>query len=200
MICIVLTAAAQWLMNHVNNQITYKIGKDLRIQAFEHLQKLPLSYVDAHSSGDLISRIVTDIDQFTDGLLLGFTQLFTGVITIIGTICFMLGINPWITLVVVILSPFSFFIASFISKRSFNMFRKQSQTRGNMTGFVNEMLGNIKVVKVFDHGEKAQEEFDQINDDLAYYSLRATFSHLSQIRQPDLCIQESMQGLRSQDV
>ena len=174
-ICIVLTAAAQWLMNHVNNQITYKIGKDLRIQAFEHLQKLPLSYVDAHSSGDLISRIVTDIDQFTDGLLLGFTQLFTGVITIIGTICFMLGINPWITLVVVILSPFSFFIASFISKRSFNMFRKQSQTRGNMTGFVNEMLGNIKVVKVFDHGEKAQEEFDQINDDLAYYSLRATF-------------------------
>ena len=174
-ICIVLTAAAQWLMNHVNNQITYKIGKDLRIQAFEHLQKLPLSYVDAHSSGDLLSRIVTDIDQFTDGLLLGFTQLFTGVITIIGTICFMLGINPWITLVVVILSPFSFFIASFISKRSFNMFRKQSQTRGNMTGFVNEMLGNIKVVKVFDHGEKAQEEFDQINDDLAYYSLRATF-------------------------
>ena len=174
-ICIVLTAAAQWLMNHVNNQITYKIGKDLRIQAFEHLQKLPLSYVDAHSSGDLISRIVTDIDQFTDGLLLGFTQLFTGVITIVGTICFMLGINPWITLVVVILSPFSFFIASFISKRSFNMFRKQSQTRGNMTGFVNEMLGNIKVVKVFDHGEKAQEEFDQINDDLAYYSLRATF-------------------------
>ena len=174
-ICIALTAAAQWLMNHVNNQITYKIGKDLRIQAFEHLQKLPLSYVDAHSSGDLISRIVTDIDQFTDGLLLGFTQLFTGVITIIGTICFMLGINPWITLVVVILSPFSFFIASFISKRSFNMFRKQSQTRGNMTGFVNEMLGNIKVVKVFDHGEKVQEEFDQINDDLAYYSLRATF-------------------------
>lgn len=174
-ICIALTAAAQWLMNHVNNQITYKIGKDLRIQAFEHLQKLPLSYVDAHSSGDLISRIVTDIDQFTDGLLLGFTQLFTGVITIIGTICFMLGINPWITLVVVILSPFSFFIASFISKRSFNMFRKQSQTRGNMTGFVNEMLGNIKVVKVFDHGKKAQEEFDQINDDLAYYSLRATF-------------------------
>ena len=174
-ICIVLTAAAQWLMNHVNNQITYKIGKDLRIQAFEHLQKLPLSYVDAHSSGDLISRIVTDIDQFTDGLLLGFTQLFTGVITIIGTICFMLGINPWITLVVVILSPFSFFIASFISKRSFNMFRKQSQTRGNMTGFVNEMLGNIKVVKVFDHGEKVQEEFEQINDDLACYSLRATF-------------------------
>ena len=172
-ICIVLTAAAQWLMNHVNNQITYKIGKDLRIQAFEHLQKLPLSYVDAHSSGDLISRIVTDIDQFTDGLLLGFTQLFTGVITIIGTICFMLGINPWITLVVVILSPFSFFIASFISKRSFNMFRKQSQTRGNMTGFVNEMLGNIKVVKVFDHGEKAQEEFDQINDDLVLIGLVA---------------------------
>lgn len=187
-------------MNHVNNQITYKIGKDLRIQAFEHLQKLPLSYVDAHSSGDLISRIVTDIDQFTDGF---FAWIYT--------VIYWCDHDHWNHLFYVrnqsmdhisrcYFKSVFIFIASFISKRSFNMFRKQSQTRGNMTGFVNEMLGNIKVVKVFDHGEKAQEEFDQINDDLAYYSLRATFSHLSQIRQPDLCIQESMQGLRSQDV
>lgn len=174
-LCIAITAVGQWLMNHINNQITYRIGKDLRIQAFEHLQKLSLSYIDDHSSGDLISRIVTDIDQFTDGLLLGFTQLFTGVITIVGTICFMLGINLWITLVVVILSPLSFLIARFISQRSYHMFQKQSETRGKMTGFVNEMLGGIKVVKAFDHEKEAQKEFDEINDSLAYYSMRATF-------------------------
>lgn len=173
--CIIVTALCQWLMNHINNKITYKIGKDLRIQAFDHIQRLPLSYVDRHSSGDLISRIVTDIDQFTDGLLLGFTQLFTGVITIVGTICFMLGINLWITLVVVILSPLSFLIAGFISKRSFSMFQKQSSARGQLTGFVNEMLGGLKVVKAFDRGETAQKEFDQMNRDLSEYSLRATF-------------------------
>lgn len=173
--CIIVTALCQWLMNHINNKITYKIGKDLRIQAFDHIQRLPLSYVDRHSSGDLISRIVTDIDQFTDGLLLGFTQLFTGIITIVGTICFMLGINLWITLVVVILSPLSFLIAGFISKRSFSMFQKQSSARGQLTGFVNEMLGGLKVVKAFDRGETAQKEFDQMNRDLSEYSLRATF-------------------------
>lgn len=173
--CMIVTAFCQWLMNHINNKITYKIGKDLRIQAFDHIQRLPLSYVDRHSSGDLISRIVTDIDQFTDGLLLGFTQLFTGVITIVGTICFMLGINLWITLVVVILSPLSFLIAGFISKRSFSMFQKQSSARGQLTGFVNEMLGGLKVVKAFDRGEAAQKEFDQMNRDLSEYSLRATF-------------------------
>ena len=175
LVFIVISALATWFMNLLNNRMTYRIVQDIRSQAIRHIQVLPLSYLDQHSTGDIVSRVIADTDILSDGLLLGFTQLFTGVITIIGTICFMLGINPWITLVVVILSPFSFFIASFISKRSFNMFRKQSQTRGNMTGFVNEMLGNIKVVKVFDHGEKAQEEFDQINDDLAYYSLRATF-------------------------
>lgn len=173
--CMIVTAFCQWLMNHINNKITYKIGKDLRIQAFDHIQRLPLSYVDRHSSGDLISRIVTDIDQFTDGLLLGFTQLFTGVITIVGTICFMLGINLWITLVVVILSPLSFLIAGFISKRSFSMFQKQSSARGQLTGFVNEMLGGLKVVKAFDRGETVQKEFDQMNRDLSEYSLRATF-------------------------
>lgn len=175
LVCVMMTAVCQWLMNHVNNKITYKIGKDLRIQAFDHLHKLPLSYIDRHSSGDLISRIVTDIEQFTDGLLLGFTQLFTGVATIVGTICFMLGINVWITLVVVVLSPFSFLIAAFISKRSFSMFQKQSSARGQLTGFVNDMLGGIKVVKAFDRQEAVQQEFDRINRELSDYSLRATF-------------------------
>lgn len=174
-ISISITALAQWIMNHINNKITYRIVKDLRIQAFNHLQELPLSYVDRHSSGDLISRIVTDIDQFSDGLLLGFTQLFTGVATIAGTILFMLSINPWITLIVVILSPLSFVIADFISKKSFTMFKKQSETRGELTGFTNEMLGGLKVVQAFDHQEEAKAEFDEINKKLSEYSLKATF-------------------------
>ena len=174
-ISISITALAQWIMNHINNKITYRIVKDLRIQAFNHLQELPLSYVDRHSSGDLISRIVTDIDQFSDGLLLGFTQLFTGVATIAGTILFMLSINPWITLIVVILSPLSFVIADFISKKSFTMFKKQSETRGELTGFTNEMLGGLKVVQAFDHQEEAKTEFDEINKRLSEYSLKATF-------------------------
>ena len=170
-----VTALAQWFMNHINNKITYRIVRDLRVQAFDHLQELPLSYVDRHSSGDLLSRIVTDIDQFSDGLLLGFTQLFTGVATILGTILFMLRINVWITLIVVLLSPLSFLIAGFISKRSFAMFRKQSEARGEITGFTNEMLGGIKVVQAFHHQQEAQEEFDQINQKLSEYSLKATF-------------------------
>ncbi len=174
-ISISITAIAQWFMNHINNKITYRIVRDLRIQAFNHLQELPLSYVDGHSSGDLISRIITDIDQFSDGLLLGFTQLFTGVATIAGTILFMLSINPWITLIVVILSPLSFVVADFISKKSFNMFKKQSETRGELTGFTNEMLGGLKVVQAFDHQEEAKAEFDEINKRLSEYSLKATF-------------------------
>ena len=170
-----VTALAQWFMNHINNKITYRIVRDLRVQAFDHLQELPLAYVDRHSSGDLLSRIVTDIDQFSDGLLLGFTQLFTGVATILGTILFMLRINVWITLIVVLLSPLSFLIAGFISKRSFAMFRKQSEARGEITGFTNEMLGGIKVVQAFHHQQEAQEEFDQINQKLSEYSLKATF-------------------------
>lgn len=175
LISICITAAAQWVMNHINNKITYRIVKDLRTQAFEHLQNLPLSYIDRHSSGDLISRVITDIDQFSDGLLLGFTQLFTGIATIAGTILFMLSINPWITLVVVLLSPLSFLIANFISKRSFTMFRKQSETRGKLTGFTNEMLGGIKVVQAFRYQNEAEQEFDQINQQLGEYSLKATF-------------------------
>ena len=175
LISIAVTAAAQWIMNHINNKITYRIVRDLRFQAFNHLQELPLSYVDRHSSGDLLSRVITDIDQFSDGLLLGFTQLFTGVATIVGTIIFMLGINPWITLVVVVLSPMSFLVADFISKKSFTMFKKQSETRGELTGFTNEMLGGIKVVQAFGHQDEANKEFDEINKRLSEYSLKATF-------------------------
>lgn len=175
LLSIAVTAAAQWIMNHINNKITYRIVRDLRVQAFRHLQELPLSYVDRHSSGDLLSRVVTDIDQFSDGLLLGFTQLFTGVATIVGTILFMLGINPWITLVVVVLSPMSFLVADFISKKSFTMFKKQSETRGELTGFTNEMLGGIKVVQAFGHQEEACREFDEINRRLSEHSLKATF-------------------------
>ncbi len=175
LISISITAVAQWVMNHINNKITYRIVRDLRVQAFNHLQELPLSYVDRHSSGDLISRIVTDIDQFSDGLLLGFTQVFTGVATILGTILFMLSINPWTTLIVVALSPLSFVAASFISRKSFAMFKKQSETRGELTGLTNEMLGGLKVVQAFDHQQEACREFDEINRRLAEYSLKATF-------------------------
>ena len=175
LISVAVTAVAQWIMNHINNKITYRVVRDLRVQAFDHLEELPLSYVDRHASGDLISRIVTDIDQFSDGLLLGFTQLFTGVATIVGTIAFMLSINPWTTLIVVALSPLSFVAANFVSRKSFTMFKKQSETRGELTGFTNEMLGGLKVVQAFGHQEEACREFDEINRQLAQYSLKATF-------------------------
>ena len=174
-ISISVTASAQWVMNHINNKITYHIVRDLRIQAFNHLQELPLSYIDQHSSGDLLSRVITDIDQFSDGLLLGFTQLFTGIATIVGTIVFMLSINPWITLIVVLLSPLSFVIANFIAKKSFTMFKLQSEARGELTGFTNEMLGGIKIVQAFNHQEEAEAEFQEINHRLSEYSLKATF-------------------------
>ena len=175
LISVAVTAVAQWIMNHINNKITYRVVRNLRVQAFDHLEELPLSYVDRHSSGDLISRIVTDIDQFSDGLLLGFTQLFTGVATIVGTIAFMLSINPWTTLIVVALSPLSFVVANFVSRKSFTMFKKQSETRGELTGFTSEMLGGLKVVQAFGHQEEACREFDEINRQLAQYSLKATF-------------------------
>ncbi len=175
LLSVAVTAVAQWIMSHINNKITYRVVRDLRVQAFDHLEELPLSYVDRHSSGDLISRIVTDIDQFSDGLLLGFTQLFTGVATIVGTIAFMLSINPWTTLIVVALSPLSFVVANFVSRKSFTMFKKQSETRGELTGFTNEMLGGLKVVQAFGHQEEACREFDEINRQLARYSLKATF-------------------------
>lgn len=172
---ICVTSLAQWLMNHINNKITYRVVKDLRVQAFDHLQVLPLSFVDQHASGDLISRIITDIDQFSDGLLLGFTQLFSGVLTIAGTIVFMASLNIWITLIVVLLSPLSFLLANFIAKKSYQMFTYQSQTRGQLTAFTNEMLEGIKVVQAFNHQAEAQKDFDQINEELSTYSIKATF-------------------------
>lgn len=172
---ICVTSMAQWLMNHINNKITYRVVKDLRVQAFDHLQVLPLSFVDQHAFGDLISRIITDIDQFSDGLLLGFTQLFSGVLTIAGTIVFMASLNLWITMIVVLLSPLSFLLAIFIAKKSYQMFTYQSQTRGQLTAFTNEMLEGIKVVHAFNHQNEAQKDFDQINEELSTYSLKATF-------------------------
>lgn len=175
LISVCVTALAQWVMSHINNKITYSIVRDLRVEAFNRLQELPLSYVDKHPSGDLISRIVTDVDQFSDGLLLGFTQLFSGVITILGTIAFMLSISPLVTLIVVLLSPLSFLVANFVSKRTYTMFRMQSQSRGELTGYTNEMLGGIKVVGAFNYQEEADRRFDELNKNLSDVSLKATF-------------------------
>lgn len=175
LISVCVTALAQWVMSHINNKITYSIVRDFRVEAFNRLQELPLSYVDKHPSGDLISRIVTDIDQFSDGLLLGFTQLFSGVITILGTIAFMLSISPLVTLIVVLLSPLSFLVANFVSKRTYTMFRMQSQSRGELTGYTNEMLGGIKVVGAFNYQEEADRRFDELNKNLSDVSLKATF-------------------------
>lgn len=174
-VIVLITAAAQWLMNHINNQITYKVVKDIRTKAFNHLEVLPLSYLDRHPAGDVVSRIIADIDQFSEGLLLGFTQLFTSVMTILGTLLFMLSINPLITLVVVVITPVSFLVASFIAKRTFTMFQKQSEARGEMTSLIEESLGNLKVVQAFGHEAKSQEQFQAINRKMSDYSLRATF-------------------------
>ena len=174
-VIVLITAAAQWLMNHINNQITYKVVKDIRTKAFNHLEVLPLSYLDRHPAGDVVSRIIADIDQFSEGLLLGFTQLFTGVMTILGTLLFMLSINPLITLVVVVITPVSFLVASFIAKLTFTMFQKQSEARGEMTSLIEESLGNLKVVQAFGHEAKSQEQFQAINRKMSDYSLRATF-------------------------
>ena len=185
-----LTAVSQWLINHINNTITYRVVKDIRTRAFNHLETLPLSYIDAHPSGDIISRIIADIDQFSEGLLMGFTQLFTGVLTIGGTLLFMLSIHPAITLVVVVLTPVSLFVASFIAKKTFVMFRHQSETRGELTALTDEMLGNMKVVQAFGYQEETQKQFEEINSRLAGYSLRATF--FSSITNPSTRFVNSM--------
>ena len=174
-ICICLTAAAQWIMNHVNNVITYRIVRDLRVQAFHKIHSIPLSWLDTHSSGDLLSHVITDIEQLSDGLLLGFTQLFTGVITIIGTIIFMVSLQPLATLIVVVFTPLSFVIAKFISSHAYSYFQKQSAARGNVTDLTNEMLGGLKVVQTFGHEKKAMDEFSERNHELSGYSLKATF-------------------------
>ena len=174
-IVILITAVAQWVMNMANNRMTYSIVRDIRKDAFDKIEKLPFSYIDSHSHGDMVSRIIADVDTFADGLLMGFTQLFTGVATIVGTLLFMLSINIKITLVVVILTPLSLLVASFIAKRTYSMFRLQSKTRGEQTALIEEMIGNQKVVQAFNHEDEALEEFDEINERLQKYSLRATF-------------------------
>lgn len=174
-IVIALTALFQWLMNIINNRITYSVVKDIRSRAFENVQRLPLSYLDGQSSGDIISRIVTDVDQFSDGLLMGFTQFFTGVMTIVGTLVFMLRINAAISLVVILITPVSLFVAAFISKRTYTMFKRQSETRGEMTAHIDEMIGQLKVVKAFGHEDEAAAQFDEINEKLRGYSLKAIF-------------------------
>lgn len=174
-IVILITAVAQWVMNMTNNRMTYNIVRDIRKDAFDKIEKLPFSYIDSHSHGDMVSRIIADVDTFADGLLMGFTQLFTGLATIIGTLLFMISINIKITLVVVILTPISLFVASFIAKKTYSMFQLQSKTRGEQTALIEEMIGNQKVVQAFNHEDEALEEFDEINNRLQKYSLRATF-------------------------
>ena len=174
-IVILITAVAQWVMNMANNRMTYNIVRDIRKDAFDKIEKLPFSYIDSHSHGDMVSRIIADVDTFADGLLMGFTQLFTGLATIIGTLLFMISINIKITLVVVILTPISLLVASFIAKKTYSMFQLQSKTRGEQTALIEEMIGNQKVVQAFNHEDEALEEFDEINERLQKYSLRATF-------------------------
>ena len=174
-VTILITAAAQWIMNICNNKMTYEIVRDIRNEAFRKIEILPLKYVDGHSYGEITSRVIADVDQFADGLLMGFTQLFTGVMTILGTLLFMLTTNVGITLVVVLITPLSFFVAAFIAKRTFTMFRLQSETRGEQTALIDEMIGNQKVVQAFGHEKKAMERFDEINERLRACSLRAIF-------------------------
>lgn len=174
-VMIALIGIMQWIMNVLNNQITYNVIRDMRSRAFEKLQVLPFSYLDSHPQGDVVSRIISDVDQFADGLLMGFSQLFTGIVTIIGTLCFMLSINVWITLVVVLVTPLSFFIARFIAKKTYSMFQKMSEARGAQTGFIDEMISNQKVVSAYSRNEANAKEFEQLNDELAKYSLQATF-------------------------
>ena len=170
-----ISAISQWVMSLLTNKMTYKIVDDIRIQVFAHMEILPLRYMDAHQPGDAISRISTDVDQFSDGLLMGFTQLFSGVMTILGTLGFMISIDGRITLIVVLITPLSFFVANFIAKRTFTMFRLQSETRAEMTSLVEEMVGNQKVVKAFAYEKEAEEQFDDINQRLQSCSLKATF-------------------------
>lgn len=174
-VVVAITAIAQWLMNIINNRITYKVVNDVRTMAFDKLSRLPLSYVDSHTHGDIVSRIIADVDQFSDGLLMGFTQLFTGVMTIVGTLVFMLSINRIITVVVVVITPVSLFAASFIAKKTYNMFKKQSEIKGELTSIVNEMVENQKVVTAFSMEDGVNDRFNEVNDRLNVAGLKATF-------------------------
>ena len=175
LIVLVITGVAQWIMNICNNYITYHVVQDIRKDAMDRIQIVPLKYLDGHAAGDIVSRVIADADQFADGLLMGFTQAFTGVMTIIGTLGFMLWINGWITLVVILVTPLSFFVAGFIAKKSYSMFQLQSKARGEQTALIDEMIGNQRVVQAYGHEKRSLEQFDEINDRLEKYSLRATF-------------------------
>ena len=175
LICAIVAGAAQWLMSELNNRMTFRITRDIRNEAFVHIQKLPLSYLDAHPQGDIVSRVIADVDTFADGLLMGFTQLFTGVMTILGTLLFMVRIHWGIALVVVCITPLSLLVANFIAKRTYSMFRLQTVTRGEQTGLIDETIGNIKVVRAFGHEASSMEQFDEINGRLQKASLRAIF-------------------------
>ena len=172
---VLVTSLCQWLMNICNNKITYQVVNDIRKEAFRKIEILPLKYVDAHPQGEIVSQVISDVDQFADGLLMGFTQLFTGVITILGTLIFMISINFKITLVVVLITPLSLFVAKYIAKNTYQMFRVQSETRAEQTGFIDEMLGNLKVVKAYGHEEENMEKFEESNERLRKASLKATF-------------------------
>lgn len=174
-VVIAVTAVAQWVMNDLNNKMTYNIVRDVRKDAFDKIEILPLKYIDAHSYGEVVSRVIADVDQFADGLLMGFTQFFTGIVTIFGTLIFMLTISVRIAVAVVVITPVSLFVASFIAKKTFSMFKLQSETRGEQTAFIEEMVGNQKVVQAFSHEDEALEKFDEINERLQKYSLRAIF-------------------------
>ena len=174
-VCTLITAAAQWIMSTLNNKMTYQIVADIRNEAFQKIEILPLKYIDEHSNGEIVSRVIADVDQFADGLLMGFTQFFTGVATIVGTLVFMLSINIPITFVVVLVTPLSFFVAGFIAKRTFTMFKLQSETRGEQTALIEEMIGNQKVVQAFGQEDASLEKFDEINDRLQKCSLQAIF-------------------------
>ena len=174
-ICTLVTALAQWLMNVCNNKMTYQVVQDIRNEAFRKIEILPLKYIDGRPHGEVVSRVIADVDQFADGLLMGFTQLFTGIATIVGTFCFMLSVNVMITFVVVLITPVSFLVANFIARRTFSMFRLQSEIRGEQTGLIDEMVENQKVVQAFGRGQKVTEQFDEINERLGKASLKATF-------------------------
>ena len=174
-VTVCVTSICQWLMNMVNNRITFQVVRDIRVQAFQHMEILPLSYMDAHKPGDAISRINTDVEQFSDGLLMGFTQLFTGILTIVGTLGFMLSIDWRITLIVVVLTPLSIFVAKFIAEHTYDMFRVQSETRAELTGLVDELIGNEHLVRAFGYERRAEERFDKINLDLQKCGVKATF-------------------------
>lgn len=171
----VVTVLSQWFMNIINNHITYSVVRDIRIEVFNHMEELPLSYIDSHKHGDIVSRIVSDIDQFADGLLMGFTQLFTGIVTILATLGFMIAVNVPIALVVIVLTPLSLFVASFIAKRTYHLFHRQSETRGDITSFVDEMIGQQKIVQAFGYEDDALDRFEEINDRLEKDSMSATF-------------------------